>query len=153
MLSQVELGRSAPTINVLWRVAHALDVTFSALLSKNTDAAPIVMREAAAKRLTSRDGAFSSRALFPFDRPRRVEFYELCLKPHAAEDADPHPSGTSENLVVNAGSVTISVGGTVHELNPGDALLFAADVAHSYRNVGKTDAMMYLVMTYAETLG
>jgi transcriptional regulator with XRE-family HTH domain len=153
MLSQVELGRSAPTINVLWRVAHALDVTFSALLSKDSEASPIVMREAAAKRLTSRDGAFSSRALFPFDRPRRVEFYELCLKPHAVEEADPHPPGTSENLVINAGSVTISVGGTVHELNPGDALLFAADVAHSYRNVGNTDALMYLVMTYAETLG
>jgi hypothetical protein len=32
-------------------------------------------------------------------------------------------------------------------------MLFAADVAHSYRNVGNTDALMYLVMTYAETLG
>ena len=153
MLSQVELGRSAPTINVLWKIARALDVTFSTLLSKDTDAAPIVMPEAVAKRLNSRDGEFSSRALFPFDRPRSVEFYELCLKPHAVEEADPHPPGTSENLVVNAGIVTISVGGSVYELNPGDAMLFAADVAHAYRNVGNTDALMYLVMAYAETLG
>ena len=82
-----------------------------------------------------------------------MEFYELLLKPHSVEEADPHPAGTSENLVVNTGSVAIVVDGTVHELNQGDALLFAADVAHSYRNVGNTDALMYLVMTYAETLG
>src|SRR6476620_9159909 len=30
MLSQVELGYSAPTINVIWRIANALGVPFSA---------------------------------------------------------------------------------------------------------------------------
>src|SRR5262245_47190505 len=33
MLGQIELGRSAPTINVLWKIARALDVTFSALIT------------------------------------------------------------------------------------------------------------------------
>jgi transcriptional regulator with XRE-family HTH domain len=153
MLSQVELARSAPTINVLWKVARALGVTFSALLSTNLDASPVLLRESSARRLTSLDGSFSSRALFPFDRPRRVEFYELRLKPRAVEEADPHPPGTVENIVVNAGSITIMAGTSAHELNQGDALLFAADVAHSYRNRGADDALMYLVMTYAETLG
>jgi len=153
MLSQVELGKSAPTINVLWKVARALGVTFSALLSTNLDTSPVLLRASSAKRLCSLDGSFSSRALFPFDRPRRVEFYELRLKPHALEEADPHPPGTSENIVVNAGAVTITVGNSAHALNQGDALLFAADVAHSYCNRGADDALMYLVMTYAETLG
>jgi len=153
MLSQVELGKSAPTINVLWKIARALGVTFSALLSTNLDTSPVLLRASSAKRLSSLDGSFSSRALFPFDRPRRVEFYELHLKPHAVEEADPHPPGTAENIVVNAGAVTISVGNAAHELNQGDALLFAADVPHSYRNRGDDDALMYLVMTYAETLG
>jgi len=153
MLSQVELGRSAPTINVLWKIARALGVTFSALLTTNLDTAPVVMREGVAKRLTSRDGSFSSRALFPFDSPRRVEFYELRLMPNSVEEAAPHPPGTSENIVVNTGAVAITVCNTTHELNQGDALLFSADVAHVYRNVGQSDALMYLVMTYAETLG
>jgi transcriptional regulator with XRE-family HTH domain len=153
MLSQVELGRSAPTINVLWKVARALGVTFSALLSTNLDTSPVLLRASSAKRLSSLDGSFSSRALFPFDRPRRVEFYELHLKPHALEEADPHPPGTWENIVVNTGTVTIAVGTSAHALNQGDALLFAADVAHSYCNRGDDDALMYLVMTHTETLG
>jgi transcriptional regulator with XRE-family HTH domain len=153
MLSQVELGHSAPTINLLWKIARALGVTFSALVSPGLETGPVLLRESAGKRLTSRDGSFSSRALFPFDKPRRVEFYELRLKPHACEEADPHPAGTAENIVVNSGSVQIAVGAAVHELGQGDALLFIADVFHAYRNRGDTDALMYLVMTYPETLG
>ncbi|MGC9986294.1 MAG: XRE family transcriptional regulator [Polyangia bacterium] len=153
MLSQVELGRSAPTINVLWKVARVLGVTFSALVSPTAEAGPLLLRESAAKRLTSRDGSFVSRALFPFDKPRRVEFYELRLKPHALEEAEPHPPGTTENIVVNSGAVTITVGDSVHELGQGDALLFVADVAHSYRSRSDNDALMYLVMTYPETFG
>ncbi|HEY5285359.1 MAG TPA: cupin domain-containing protein, partial [Polyangia bacterium] len=121
--------------------------------STNLDTSPVLLRASSAKRLSSLDGSFSSRALFPFDRPRRVEFYELRLKPHALEEADPHPPGTSENIVVNAGAVTITVGNSAHDLNKGDALLFAADVAHAYCNRSDDDALMYLVMTYAETLG
>jgi transcriptional regulator with XRE-family HTH domain len=153
MLSQVELGRSAPTINVLWKVARALGVTFSAMVSPTSEAGPLLLRESAAKRLTSRDGTFISRALFPFDKPRRVEFYELRLKPHALEEAEPHPPGTAENIVVNSGAVTITVGTAAHELSQGDALLFVADVAHSYHNRSDSDVLMYLVMTYPETFG
>ena len=153
MLSQVELGHSAPPINVLWKIARALGVTFSALVSLTPEAGPLLLRESAAKRLASQDGSFISRALFPFAKPRRVEFYELRLKPHALEEAEPHPPGTAENIVVSSGAVTITVGTAVHELSQGDAILFVADVAHAYHNRSDRDVLMYLVMTYPETLG
>src|SRR4029078_4205481 len=99
------------------------------------------------------DRSFSSRALFPFDEPRRVEFYELRLNSGAVEDADAHPPGTSENLVVTAGTVEIDVAGDTHRLPNGDSILFEADTPHAYRNPGKGEAVMYLVMTYAEEIG
>jgi len=94
-----------------------------------------------------------SRALFPFDEPRRVEFYELRLAPGGIERADAHPPGTVENLVVNRGTVEIESGGGVHALSPGDAVVFEADAPHSYRNAGDVEATMYLVMTYADSVG
>jgi quercetin dioxygenase-like cupin family protein len=108
------------------------------------------MPAARAKVLTSHDGSFSSRALFPFDEPRTVEFYELRLAPHAVEEADAHPPGTVENLVVEAGSLEIVAGGERHLLAQGDAILFEADTPHQYRNPGDVECRMYLVMTYAE---
>ena len=100
MLGQVELGQSTPTINVLWKIARALGVPFSALITNRAAGRTTVMPATRAKVLTSHDGAFSSRALFPFDEPRTVEFYELRLAPRSVERADAHPPGTVENLVV-----------------------------------------------------
>lgn len=153
MLGQVELGQSTPTINVLWKIARALAVPFSALITNRAAARTTVMAAARAKVLTSHDGAFSSRALFPFDEPRTVEFYELRLAPLAVEQADAHPPGTVENLIVTSGSLEMTVGAEPHALGAGDAILFEADVPHQYRNVGTSELVMYLVMTYAEKTG
>jgi len=153
MLGQIELGQSAPTINVLWKIARALGVTFSALISARSEAGPKVMRAAQAKLLGSKDGSFRSRALFPFDEPRRVEFYELRLAGGSREEAEAHAPGTVENLVVTAGSVVIELGKEAHRLEAGDAILFEADAPHTYRNAGGGEAVMYLVMTYADDVG
>ncbi len=153
MLGQIELGQSTPTINVLWKIARALAVPFSALITNRGLGRTTVMPAAKAKVLTSHDGSFSSRALFPFDEPRSVEFYELRLAKLAIEHADAHPPGTVENLVVNAGTLELTVGNDRHLLSTGDAILFEADVIHQYRNPGDTECVMYLVMTYAEKAG
>jgi transcriptional regulator with XRE-family HTH domain len=153
MLGQIELGQSAPTINVLWKIARALEVTFSALISARTQSGALVLRSSESKLLTSKDRSFSSRALFPFDEPRRVEFYELRLAAASIEEADAHPPGTSENLVVTAGTVEIDVAGDTHRLETGDSILFEADTPHAYRNAGRVEAVMYLLMTYAEEIG
>ena len=153
MLGQIELGQSAPTINVLWKISTALGVPFSGLIGQRQAGGVVVLRGDSAKTLSSHDGRFSSRALFPFDEPRRVEFYELRLKAHGEERADPHAPGTIENLVVSRGSVEIEVEGTRELLSDGDAIVFEADAPHVYRNPGEDEALMYLVMTYAETVG
>ncbi len=153
MLGQIELGQSTPTINVLWKIARALGVPFSALISNRPIGGTTVMPAARAKVLTSHDGAFTSRALFPFDEPRTVEFYELRLAPLSAEQADPHPPGTLENLVVTAGTLEMTVGAERHLLATGDAILFEADLHHQYRNPSNSELIMYLVMTYTEKNG
>jgi transcriptional regulator with XRE-family HTH domain len=153
MLSQIELGQSAPTITTLWKIARSLGVTFSALIARGDESPPRVLTPGSAKLLTNQDGSFTSRALFPFGEPRRAEFYELRLKPRGLEDASPHPPGTMENLVLTAGAVEIQVAATTYGLHAGDAILFVADVAHSYRNVAAVEAVMYLVMTYAQDVG
>ncbi len=153
MLSQIELGRSAPTITSLWKVARALDVTFSALIAEGGTGAPAVVTARTGRLITNQEGTFSSRALFPAGEARRAELYELRLKPSGTEHAPPHPAGTTENLVVASGAVEIEVDRTLHRLDTGDAILFTADVPHVYRNVTPREAVMYLVMTYAERVG
>jgi transcriptional regulator with XRE-family HTH domain len=153
MLGQVELGQSTPTINVLWKIALALDVPFSSLLGSEASAGVSVLPASKSKVLMSHDGSFSSRALFPFQGPRAVEFYELRLAPRGKERADPHPPGTTENLVVHSGALELVVDGESFALEAGDAILFQADRPHIYANPGDSETLMYLVMIYVETVG
>jgi transcriptional regulator with XRE-family HTH domain len=149
MLSQIELGRSTPTITVLWRIARALGVPFSSLLGGPASEDPLVFRASRAKLLKSADGSFSTRALFPLDRPHLAEFYELRLAPRSVELADAHAPGTIENLVVTAGALEIRLGSTAIDLRVGDATHFQADVPHEYRNPTGHETVAYLVMTYS----
>jgi transcriptional regulator with XRE-family HTH domain len=153
MLGQIELGQSAPTINVLWKIARGLGVTFSALLTAQPRSGPRVLRGREARILSSADRKFTSRALFPVNEPRRVEFYELRLAAGGVEHADAHAPGTVENLVVTTGEVEIESASGTETLSSGDAILFEADVPHVYRNRGRSEAVMFLVMTYADTVG
>jgi transcriptional regulator with XRE-family HTH domain len=150
MLGQIELGQSAPTINVLWKIARALDVTFATLIQAREAGGTTLLKKEQAKVLTSHGGQFSSRALFPFDGPRRAEFYELRLAASYREAADAHAPGTVENLVIASGQLELVVGKETHRLEAGDAIVFEADVPHAYVNHGPDECVMYLVMTYAE---
>ncbi|HYD66986.1 XRE family transcriptional regulator [Azospirillum sp.] len=150
VLAGIEAGGGVPAIDTLWRIAKVLEVPFSSLLSAGAAGRTTVLRRAETKVLASHDGRFTSRALFPFEGERQVEFYELRLAPGAEEQADAHATGTTENLTVSRGTVEIVTGDGPHTLAEGDSILFEADVPHAYRNTGDGEAVLYLVMTYAE---
>ncbi len=147
MLGQIELGRSVPTITLLWKVARALDVSFAALTSGSGQESVVVLRQGQTKILSSPDGSVASRALFPFEGDRRVAFHEVRLRPGAVNEGERHPPGTVMNLVVAEGSVDLTIDGKRHRLEQRDAILFDADVRHDCRNRGDTDAVVYLVLT------
>ena len=46
------------------------------------------------------------------------------------------------------GTLDLTVADEEHQLGAGDAIVFDADVAHVYRNRGRTELVMFLVMTY-----
>lgn len=148
VLQEIESSHARPSIATLWTIANALDVPFSSLLSRGSSGGTAVIRRREAKPLASRDGRFTSRALFPLEGERQTEFYELRLVPGTDEAAGAHAMGTTENILVGRGTVEIVTGDGTHRLEEGDAIQFDADVPHAYRNVGADEAVLYLVMTY-----
>ncbi|MEP9315983.1 XRE family transcriptional regulator [Pseudomonas sp. LABIM340] len=152
MLAQIESGRSVPSIKVLSKIAQGLKVSVAAFLDDRAFDGVAMLPARDSKRLVSGDGAFVSRALFPFDVSRQVEFYELRLKGLATEHSTGHAPGTQENLVVAQGVLEISVNEERFLLGTGDSILFYADQPHSYRNPADSEAVAYLVTTYAERL-
>ncbi|MFS2160789.1 helix-turn-helix domain-containing protein [Pseudomonas sp. Pseusp122] len=152
MLAQIESGRSVPSIKVLCKIAKGLKVSVAAFLDTRTFEGVELLPAQQSKRLVSANGTFVSRALFPFDRSRQTEFYEIRLSPLGEEISEGHAAGVQENLVVAQGVLEISVNDERYLLSPGDSILFYADQPHRYRNPADSEAIAYLVITHPEQL-
>ena len=90
MLAQVESGRSVPSIKVLCKIAKGLKVSVAAFLEDRAFEGVEVLPAQQSKRLVSADGAFISRALFPYDTARQSEFYEIRLRALGEEVSKGH---------------------------------------------------------------
>ncbi|MBS0250308.1 MAG: helix-turn-helix transcriptional regulator [Proteobacteria bacterium] len=153
MLGQIETGKSAPTINLLGRIAEALGVSISGLIASPSVKGTIVIPHDRAMIVASSEGGFVSRALFPWGEPQTVEVFEVTIAPHFVETFRPSPPISKKTLVMIAGQLQISVGeGAPTQLSGGDAALFNADVAHSFFNPGDCDAKALLVSTSFEAV-
>lgn len=153
-LIRIDAGVEPPTLGHLWRIANALGVPFGSLVASKERRGVLVIRKNEPRIIGSADRNFLSRALFPYDCQRPVEFYHVVVAPSHIERAEAHAPGTKENLVVAQGSVEIIVGNEAPvQLDEGDAMDFLADVPHSYRNLGVVSAVLYLVMSYETSAG
>jgi quercetin dioxygenase-like cupin family protein len=98
--------------------------------------------------VTSGEGGFVSRALFPWGDPQTAEIYEVTIGPAHTETFPAAPAGTKKSLVLLAGEVSVTVGeDTPTRLCNGDAILFNADAQHQFRNTGDAEAKAFLVVT------
>ena len=89
MLSQIETGKSVPTISLLLKVADALGVPIANLLVTPASRVTVVLPKARAKIVSASNGRFTSRALFPVDGNRRAEFYEVRIAGQHRESRRP----------------------------------------------------------------
>lgn len=151
MLSQIERNQANPTVAVVWRLANALRVELSELLSGARSNAPAIETVAAhaTPGLNSPDGLCHLRILGPIDLAGQFEWYELSIKPGGALESAPHEPGSREHLSVLSGSLSISAGGAEQTVKAGETARYAVDGAHAIRNGGKQVANALLVVIHA----
>jgi XRE family transcriptional regulator, regulator of sulfur utilization len=151
-LSQIEGGRTNPTLSVLWKVAVGLGIPFPELLDVPVAGQPKLMRAGDALALRSADGRMESRLLSPGGAEPSVELYELRFAPKAVHRSKPHAKGTNETLVVLKGAIRLVVDGTEHDLLTGDSMFFQADVPHAYENRSSQESRCLNVIQYERLL-
>jgi len=148
-LSQVEGGRTNPTLAVLWKIAVGLEVPVHDLLGMGSEQSVRVLRAGDAIPLRSTDGRTESRLLSPGGSSSDTEVYELRLVPKAVHRSDPHARGTRETLVVLTGALRLGAGSETYDLQPGDSVYFNADVPHYYENRSTRETRCINVIHYA----
>jgi XRE family transcriptional regulator, regulator of sulfur utilization len=146
-LSQIETSKTNPTLGVLWKIASGLGVPFAELLGE-TQPQIAVLRRKDVPVLRSTDRRFESRPLMPSAAGNQVEFYELRLAPNTKHASDAHGAGTRELVLVVSGCLRLVAGERIEDLQPGDSMIFNANVPHVYENPGDSEARYHDLIMY-----
>jgi transcriptional regulator with XRE-family HTH domain len=149
MLSQIERNRTNPTLAVAYRIAQAFGTSLGGLVDLPGAAAAIDVIRAEDRSYHFRsDKDCRIRTLSPLHLEKDVEFYEVTLRVGGALRSAAHFAGTREFLTVQQGTVRVSSGGDRCELRRGDSAHYRADIPHALENVGKGEAVAFLVDIY-----
>jgi transcriptional regulator with XRE-family HTH domain len=147
MLVNVEQGQSNASIATLLRLSEALGIGLPSLVAPGDDTRRCeVTRAGSRPALWSGAHGGTARLATGITAPDTVELWDWTLGPGDAHASEPHVAGTKELLAVIDGVVRLSVAGEQVELMPGDAVSFAGDAAHGYRNDGPTMARFALTV-------
>ncbi len=149
MLAQIEKGDANPTISVLWKIANGYKVAFTSLVNQK-DEPTTLLRNSEDEKIIEGDGKYLNYPIFPFDEQHSFETYRIVIATEGSLYAKPHLAGTEEYITVFSGSVEIAVNDCVFLLNMGDSLRFMADVPHSYKNIGKEEATLSMILYYTK---
>lgn len=143
--ANLESGSANPTLQVIAKVAAALQVSFEELVSgpKATG-----RRYAKAELKTKHRGAVSLRSLLPDPIPG-MSLERLELPPRTGMTGVPHTPGTREYLTCETGRLVLTASGERYELEPGDVVVFRGDQRHGYANPGGAAAVGYSVVVLA----
>ncbi len=148
MLSQIERRQANPTLAVAYRIALAFGLTIGELVEPKTPGRIEVIRADDRAFLYRSDKNCRIRTLSPLHLEKDVELYELLLHPEGVLKSAAHFEGTREFLTIQKGRVRISSAGESIELGRGDSANYRADVPHAIENIGRGEALTFLVVIY-----
>jgi len=146
MIDRIERGASSPTAALLGKLAAALGLTVSTLLSRPSSPGSGVVRDGARASWTDPDTGYRRRQVaaapaFP------VDVTEVHLPPGARVT---YPAATyvfSSHLIwVTDGTLTFHEGGAIHRLDAGDRLILGEPAECTYENAGDGDCSYFVVV-------
>ena len=144
ILARIESGEGNPSVETLWRVSRALRIPLGMLLAD--DPAPRVrtIRHESGEKLDAGSG-MSAWLVYVAAREHRSELFELDVPGGLVSRSEPHLPGVEELIVCVSGRMRVGPAGEEAELAPGDAVWFAADVAHSYGALRDARALCWML--------
>jgi transcriptional regulator with XRE-family HTH domain len=150
MISKIENGRAVPSLNILYRIAEALDLTVGQLFEKPSEPSGLLSR--AGERpivkidpLRSGPGLTLER-LIPYDKSRLLQGSIHNIAPGGGTDGLISHEG-EEVAYVLEGKVEFLIGDARHVLNAGDSICYRSEQPHGYNNGGEKAARMIIVNT------
>lgn len=169
LISQIERGRSRPSVSTLFALAKALEVPVDAFFREQHDPEPAVAPEPAERSKGAPYGLPPQEARYVVRRGDRaaidieggvrwerltpttlsdLDFLELVYGPHAESHPALYTHPGTEMVLMTTGRLDIYVGFERYRLKAGDSMHFPSSMPHRYVNPTATTSRAVTVIVY-----
>ncbi len=145
-LSMIERGRTSPSVSTLHKLANAMGVPITAFFREEPEHKEIVFCKAGERtRVPFMRGLWEGLGGESF--VGRVEPFMLTLESGGSSGPFGMVHTGHEFVFCLRGQLSYEIENSHYLLEPGDSLLFAADLRHRWRNPGKTVTSALIILT------
>ncbi len=146
-ISEIERGKTSPTIGALVRIAQALGKETSFFLEEEQLNEVALVRRDERATMPREEIRVRGEYLTPGIPGGRLNAYMLYLEPGDVRDVIYESHGGEEGVYVLSGTVEFRAGDRTFEAREGDAVHYPADRPHGFRNAGEVEARLLVVST------
>ena len=147
MLGQIERGESNPTVSTIAKIVDGIKVPFEDLIYQKTESVMIIDNDKLPV-YKAQDGAYQIRAIFPYDRHRNFEVYEVKIEPGEDCECFVRDDGGCEYIIVVQGMLTLETQEGMYEVASNHAVRLDALKQHSYHNRGIQKLILNIFVSY-----
>jgi transcriptional regulator with XRE-family HTH domain len=141
LISQIENGKSLPSLKSLLAITKALETTVGYLFSADTDTGDIVVKASNRKMISTKNGV-TLFLLTPDLRNRKVEFLSVIYEKGSSSGLLHTHSGEEYGIVLK-GKLNVAIKDESYILEEGDSIVINSEIPHQITNVhsGKTEVI------------
>jgi transcriptional regulator with XRE-family HTH domain len=146
-LSQLELGQVSPSIASLENIANALNAHITYFFDDPKKADSIVMRKDERRRIYSKGSKAIIQPLAHEITQKKIEPFMLILEIGGEGGEHPYSSRHGEEFgIIIQGKVKFILEQNEYMLEEGDSVYFNSRKPHNWKNTGKKEAIIILVI-------
>lgn len=106
MLGQIERGESNPTVSTIEKIVDGMKISFEDLVYPQEESVTI-MENDNAKLYKEEAGIYQIKSIFPYERKRHFDIYEVIVEPGKTCEGISGENGGYEYIMVTQGTLTI----------------------------------------------
>jgi transcriptional regulator with XRE-family HTH domain len=145
-LSMIERGRTSPSVSTLYKLADALEVPITAFFRLEPERQEVVFRKGSKrKKVQIPNGIWEGLGGEAF--VGRLEAFMISLEPGATSGPFGMRHTGGEFVLCLEGQLEYEIEEDKYLLEPGDSLIFAAQLQHCWRNVGSVPVRVVIVVS------
>ena len=145
-ISNIENGRSNPTLNSLWKLADTLQVPLTKLLGySHTETEVSSVSEDSSYFMNDLEKGWVVQPVF---QEGNIEVFRICLKANSSINRSHQMKDSTEIITVMNGSLKLNVGDKHYNLSTYDSINFDSGTEHEYINNSNDDVFLNIVVKY-----